>query len=266
MRYPISQPRSFAIFSDLDRTIIIARSNEHLNQQITDFPAIHSDRVAWTTDHAKKEDVEGRHVFGVIPMNLEAETESVTRYDIRPDQDQRAMRDAANNTYSAAQVDSMSQGLVTYSVAEVYTTPEEVRELNPLYVTRHNAEIENWRQQGLIEPNTHVVVVCDQPAEAEKLAQESPVDNASYTTRADLDDLTFQPPPDAAIVYTHIPEDSVAMLDGQHAVGNLPPHLRERTETVTNCAYDPQTRGYSPAHTYRTEVIMRTATHDPALE
>ena len=101
------------------------------------------------TERASEEDVAGRKVMGVLPMQLGAEAESVTEYVVDSTLQDRERR---GEGFTQQQMADRADTLVTYRVHRSEMEPEDFRPDNTVVVTRHPELVEHLENLGIISP------------------------------------------------------------------------------------------------------------------
>lgn len=241
-------------FMEPERTLVIGRNEEVLQQFANDAPFLKDPAYARATGFATQEDVQGKNIFGVLPAALEAQAETVTRYDIRPTLEQRAEKNS-ELLYTGQQVGEMAQNFVTYQVRKVEMDTEEILRSNPTFVTRHPEQVSDWRDRGLIGPEEPAVIILETRQDADSIDAGRLDEYTTIACREDHGRL----PENSLTVYGHISsEEAPDIIDGHHVVGILPPHLRNRAELMTQFDYNPRTGEYGEGATFQTRIIMRT--------
>lgn len=253
-----------------DGVLVVGRNDQVIEQHISDVPWLADIWVSKVNGFATADHVAGKHVFGVLPMQLEAQARTVTRYDVRANTDQRISKEAADNQYTSEQIRSMSRELVTYQVTESPLDVERVISHSPLFVTRHMEQIADWRERGLLRKEQHVVVICEDGAAAAAMSDSISEDERGQFTvlHYDVGDCgssvypDLPPGLDYSIVHAHVPEDQRTLVEGRSVVGILPPHLKDAAHEVTTFEYDRDTGTYGSGATYHATVISRTLIYD----
>ena len=244
-------------FINLERTVVIGRSAQAVAEHLAEAPFLADLSVERVTGFAQDHEIEHRHVFGELPLHLEALAETVTRHDTR----------------------AMSQDLVTYRVDEVVLSMDDIKAAGPVYVTTHPEQVACWREHGLIGAEQSVYLVTHSINDAVSLdhskfdantylmvvIQPGDVPNSAlfgsnaYVVSIPDDDWGDFVPEDAVVVYADVGYHGADLVSGRHVVGDLPPRLKNEAAQLTTFAYDSGTGQYGAGATYRTEVLMRTS-------
>lgn len=100
-------------------------------------------------ERASEEDVAGRKVMGVLPMQLGAEAESVTEYVVDSTLQDRERR---GDGFTQQQIADRADTLVTYRIHRADIAPEDFSPENTVVVTRHPELVEHLENLGIISP------------------------------------------------------------------------------------------------------------------
>ena len=245
-----------------DNTVIIGPTDHTIDTVTTDIPFLSN--YPTIVDEAILSDIQGKHVIGSIPEDLEKHAASVTRYSIR-----QKITDPSEWTLADYQnPPQQERELITYR-ADPYTfNIHHIETRDMTFITTDPTEAIHWKRNNFIDHAEDIVLVTSDPNIAQQWIDSGLFDNRFSVMIIDQDTEPEQwmenIPRDAAAIYSDIPDHAEEILvKDRHVAGTVPVHLKHTAQSVTTWPHDEYNESFGQPVTVKTKLIARLALDNP---